>query len=94
MRSVEDRAAQEPGGAITYGGFDNPDNLTGTDLKSAQLGHNIAWLADQTSLGRRIISIGTEAGRENYPGVTSDSYSIELWFLESIGYPITHEGTH
>ena len=35
---------------------------------------------------RVVIDIGPARGRANYPGVTSDGYSIELYLLEEARY--------
>jgi hypothetical protein len=36
--------------------------------------------------GRRIIDIGPQLGRANFPGVTSDAYAMELQELHGAGY--------
>ena len=70
----------------TYAGFKNVDGLTGTDLKEAQLSHNSQWMRERINEGRQVIDIGPAETRANYPGVTSDSYSVELYELEAAGY--------
>src|SRR6266568_1244350 len=78
------RAAANAFDADTYGGFDNVDGLTGSDLETARSTHNAAWIRARIAEGRRVIDIGPWEGNAQYPGVTKDPYSIELY--ESAGY--------
>jgi RHS repeat-associated protein len=72
--------------AEIYGGFDNVDGLTGSDLDEARLSHNSEWLRAGMAEGRRVIDIGPDPGNELFPGVTKDAYAMELYELESGGY--------
>lgn len=74
--------------ARTYPGYKSPDGLpAGSDLDEARLSHNGLWMEQQIAEDRTVLNIGPAEGRENYPRVTSDAYSVELYILESNNYP-------
>ncbi|HXM19608.1 MAG TPA: RHS repeat-associated core domain-containing protein [Candidatus Tumulicola sp.] len=76
------RAAAAELGARTYSGFPNAEGLAGSNLAEAQLSHNAEWLLGELRGGSTVIDIGPDIRGLNYPGITSDSYSLELQLLE------------
>jgi hypothetical protein len=74
--------------AETYPGYANPDGLAegSPELDQARLSDNSQWIRDRIAAGQRGIDVGPAPGRANFPGVTSDAYSVELYELESAGY--------
>jgi hypothetical protein len=73
-------------GADVYSGYANPDGLTGSALNEARLSDNANWINNAMGLGQRIIDIGPDPLRANFPGVTSDAYAMELQQIEEAGY--------
>jgi hypothetical protein len=74
--------------AETYPGYANPDGLAegSPELDQARLSDNSQWIRDRIAAGQRGIDIGPAPGRANFPGATSDAYSVELYELETAGY--------
>lgn len=81
-------AAAKAFDAETYPGYSNPDGLAegSPELGQARLSDNSQWIGDRMAAGQRGIDIGPAPGRANFPGATSDAYSIELYELENASY--------
>ena len=75
-------------GADVYEGYPNVEGLAhgSQELTDARLAHNGEWIREQIAQARTIIDIGPAPNYANYPGVTSDAYSVELYEIEHAGY--------